>query len=76
MSIAVYHSIGELIYHLFRTDLLQSIFDRQFKNVFLIMLQQCSKDCVVIGVRSTHFKILGCAIDLIYDAQYKCRRKP
>ena len=42
-------SMGELIYHLFGTDLLWSIFDRQFRKVVLLMLQQYSKDCVVAG---------------------------
>ena len=32
-----------------------TIFDRQFRKVFLLALQQCSKDCVVIGGRSKPF---------------------
>ena len=47
--------LGELIYHLFGTYLLRSIFDRQFRKVFLLMLQQCSKDFVVISGRSKPF---------------------
>ena len=39
------------------------------------MLQQCGKDCVIIGGSSTPFKILGCDIDLIYGTQYKCNYK-
>ena len=48
-------SLGELIQHLFGTDLLRSIFDCQFLKAVLLVLQQCSKDCVVIGGRSKHF---------------------
>ena len=72
MAIAVYHSWGELIYHLFGTDFLRYIFDRQFQKIVLLMLQQCGEDCVVIGGRSTPFEILGCAIDLVYGAHWKC----
>ena len=36
-----YNFCGELIYHLFGMDLLRSIFDRQFRKVVLLMLQQC-----------------------------------
>ena len=49
------------------------IFGRQFRKIVLVVLQQCGKDCVVIGGRSTPFEILICAIDLVYDAQ--CERK-
>ena len=31
--------------------------------------------CVIIGGRSTPFKISSCAIDLVDDAQCKCKRK-
>ena len=48
-------SLGELIYHLFGTDFLWSIFDRQFRKVALLVLQQCSEDCVVIGGKSKLF---------------------
>ena len=47
--------MGELIYHFFGTYFLRSIFDRQFRKVVLLVLQQCSKDCVVIGGRSKPF---------------------
>ena len=49
---ASWASLGELIYHLFGTDLLRSIFDRQFWKVVLLVLEKCSKDCIVIGGRS------------------------
>ena len=79
MAIAAYDSRGELIYHLFGTDLLRSIFVLfsavSFKKVVLVVLQQCGEDCVVIGGRSTPFVILGCAIDLVDGAQFKCKRK-
>ena len=75
MTIAAYHFWGELIYHLLRTYLLQSIFDRQFGKVFLVVLHQCRKDCVVIGSRSTTFNILGCAIDLVDGTRCKWKRK-
>ena len=52
---AIWASMGQLIYHLLGTDFLRSIFERQFRKVVLPMLQQCSKDCVVIGGRSKHF---------------------
>ena len=48
-------SLGELISHFFGTDMLQSIFDRQFRKKILLVLQQCSKDFVVIGGRSKPF---------------------
>ena len=64
--------------HLSGTEFLLSIFDRQFRKVVLLVLQQCSEDCIVISGRSKHFidkwtyigvylyeEILGCAIDLI-----------
>ena len=50
-----YHSWGELIYHFFGTDLLQSIFDRQFQKVVLLVLKKCGEDCVVIGGSSKPF---------------------
>ena len=74
-AITVYNYLGDLIYHLFGTDLLRSIFDRQFQKVVLLVLQQCGKDCVVIGGRSAPLDILGCAIDLLDGAQCKCKRK-
>ena len=46
----------------------QPIFDRQFRKVVLLVLQQCGDDCVVIGGRWTHFNISGCAIDLVDGA--------
>ena len=75
MAIAAYHSWGELIHHLFGTDLLRSIFDRQFQNFVLLVLQKCGDDCVVIGGMSTPFGISGCAIDLVDGAQckFKCK---
>ena len=45
-------SLGELIYHFFGTDLLRSIFNRQFRKVFLLMLKKIRKDCIVISGRS------------------------
>ena len=51
------------------------IFDRQFRKVLLAMLQQCDEDCIVIGGSSTHFKILGCAIDLVDGVKCKYKRK-
>ena len=75
MAIAAYHSWGDLIYYFFGTDLLQSIFDRQFRRVVLLVLQQCGNDCIVIGGRLAPFEISGCAIDRVYDAQCKCKRK-
>ena len=47
--------LGELIYYLFVTDLLRSIFDRQFLKVVFLVLKQCSKDCIVIGGRLKPF---------------------
>ena len=47
--------LGELIQHLFGTDLLRSIFDRQFQKFVILVLQQCIKYCVVIGGRSKCF---------------------
>ena len=52
---ASWASLGELIYHLFGTDLLRSIFNCQFRKVVLLMLQQCSEDCVIIDGRSKPF---------------------
>ena len=52
---AIWASLGELIYHLFGTDLLRSISDRQFRKFVLLVLQQCSEDCVVIGGSSKPF---------------------
>ena len=54
-SKASWASLGELIYHLFGTDFLQSIFDGQFRKKILLVLQQCRKDLVVIGGRSKPF---------------------
>ena len=51
------------------------IFTRQFRNFILLVLQQCGKDFVVIGGRSIHFEISGCAIDLVDGAQCKCKHK-
>ena len=46
---------GKLIYHLFVTDLLQSIFDRHFRKFVLLVLQNFREDCVVVCVRSKPF---------------------
>ena len=75
MAISAYNSWGELIYHFFGTDLLQSIFDRKFQKVVLLVLQQCGADCIVICGRSKTFYISGCAIELVDGAQCKCKRK-
>ena len=50
------------------------IFVRQFRKVFLLVLQQCCNDCVIISGRWKHFEISGCEIDLADGAQckYKC----
>ena len=40
--------MGDLIYHLFGTYFLRSIFDRQFRKVVLLVLQQYSEYCLVI----------------------------
>ena len=52
---ASWASLGELIYHLFVTGLLRSIFDCQSRKVVLLVLQQCSEDYVFIGGRSNPF---------------------
>ena len=52
---ASWESLGDLIYHFFGSDLLRFIFDRKFRKVVLPVLQQCSEDCVIIGVRSKTF---------------------
>ena len=70
-----HNSWGYMIYHLFGTDMLQSILNRQFQKVVLLVLQQCSKDWVVIGGRSTTFDISSCVVDLVDGAQCKCKRK-
>ena len=54
----------------------QPIFNRQFRKKFLLVLQQCGKDCVVFSGRSKPFEISGCDIDLVDGAQYKCKCKP
>ena len=54
----------------------QPIFDRQFRKVVLLVLQQCDRDCVVFSGRSTPLKISSCNIDLVDGAQYKCKFKP
>ena len=51
------------------------IFFRRFQKVFLLVLQQCSNDCVVTIGRWTPFDISGCVIDLVDGAQCKCKRK-
>ena len=48
-------SLGDPIYHLFGTDLLRSIFNRQFRKVVLLVLQQCSNACIFIGGRLKTF---------------------
>ena len=48
------------------------IFGRQFRKLFLVVLQQYGEDCVIIGGRVTPFEILSCAIDLVDGAQCKC----
>ena len=52
-----------------------SIFICQFWKFVLLVLQQCSDDCVIIGGRWTRFEMSGCAIDLVYGAHFKCKRK-
>ena len=47
--------LGEIIYHLIGTDLLLSIFERQFWKGVLLVLKQCSKDCIVISGRLKTF---------------------
>ena len=52
----LFHKSGKLVIfhdHLFL--LLQIIFDRQFQNVFLLVLQQCGKDYVIISGRRKSF---------------------
>ena len=44
--------MGDLICHLFGTYLLRSFFNCRFWKVFLLVLQQCSKDWIVISGRS------------------------
>ena len=51
------------------------IFKPSILKFVLVVLQQCGKDCVVIGGRSTPFKISSCDIDLVDGAQCKCKRK-
>ena len=75
ITIATCHSWGELIYHLFITDFLLSIFDCQFWKVILLVLKQCGQGFVIIGGSSTPFGISVCAIDLIDGAQCKCEHK-
>ena len=48
---------------------------RQIRNVVLMVLQQCGDDFVIISGSWTSFKISLCAIDLVYGAQCKCKRK-
>ena len=48
MSIAVYHSWRELIYHLFRTDLLRSIFDLFLSVIFEILSSWCCNNVAMI----------------------------
>ena len=52
----IWESLGELIYHFFGTNFLQSIFDRHFRKVFLLVLQQCS-------TRRTNFRNWRSKID-------------
>ena len=54
-SKASWASLGELIYHLFRTDSLRPVFDRHFRKLVLLVLKLCSMDCVVISGRSKPF---------------------
>ena len=49
---ASWASLGELICHFSERICCDLIFDRQFRKVFLLVLQQCSKGCVIIGGRS------------------------
>ena len=51
------------------------IFDPQFWTVVLLVLQKYGEDCAVIGGRSINVEISGCAIDLVFGAQCKCKRK-
>ena len=75
MSIADYHSWGELIYHLFLTYVLRSIFNLFLTVSFEKLSSSCYNNCVVFSGRSSPFKISGFAIDLVDSAQYKCKRK-
>ena len=52
---ACWASLWYLIYHLFGMDLLRSISNLQFQNIFLLVLKQCSETCVIIGSRSKLF---------------------
>ena len=47
--LASWASLGELIHYFFGTYLFQFFFDCQFRKFVLLVLQQCSKGCVVIG---------------------------
>ena len=75
LSSGVIESWGWLIYHLFGTDFLLSIFNHQLLKVVLLVLQQCSEYCIVISGMSTHFEISGCANNLVDGVQSKCKRK-
>ena len=75
METTAYHSWGNLIYHLFETDLLRLIFDCQFQKVVLLVLQQFGDDFVITSGRSTPFNKSGCAIDFIDGVQCKCKCK-
>ena len=56
-------------------DIFLTYFVYHFQKSPLLVLQQCGNDCVVIGGRSIPFEILVYAIDLVYVAQFKCKRK-
>ena len=51
------------------------IFVLQFRKVVLLVLQKYGDDCVIIRGRWTPFEILGCAVDLVDCAKFKCKRK-
>ena len=75
MEIVVFNSWRDLIYHLLGTDLLWSIFNRQFQTFVLLVLQQYGEDWVVIRGRSTYFDISICDIDLLDGVQCKCKHR-
>ena len=62
-----------LVWNVFVAIYFWPIFILQFLKVVLLMMQQCSDYCVVIGCKWTSFKILVCAIELVDSAQCKCK---
>ena len=56
VHLLMFRNFGELDNphdHLF--FLLKIIFDRKFRKVVLLVLQQCGEDCVIVGGRSKSF---------------------